>query len=1004
VREKVTLTSLAIPLLLLASPSSQAADAERASEAVPVLSQQKPEELRATISAVEALRAQLAAQNKRPSNGISNDPARIQRQISMTLNEANLLIALGQGQVLSRPQSRASAPASAPGNELGKARSLLAEMLSDTDLMRSMTIKQQALAFRLQGLAAFYQNDFAGALKGFEASLQKDSLSQDAAWAAFMAAEEHFEESNFARARELYQLVKRLTPVGSKSSELAVFKIAWCAVNLASHSEAEAGFLEIIRKSKDKALIADAVRDLAFVSSKTRTEAQILKLFDSAPECGLTFLKKALSAMESQGKLGARSPLRERVLALETDPAARVILWVESIQGVAKEYASLPHVTRLLEVLKEVSGGAQKLPPQKLEALEMASERVCRIFSETYAGRIQSPEKIGKPVLFATVKQLFSEHLKLFAASKKKSQLNSIWLEACELEKDAECLLEVSERNLGDPALKARAGESKLLGLELLSQGPKGASYRPQFMAALAERLGDPSAKNGAVAGAKLAQLQVQDKQYAQAVQTLSTVVRREPTQEYWYGLKWAQLQTGDYAGVMASPQSLGLQTLSGKPDPRLNSVLSEASLKLATQSKASGDVSKMGAYLQQFEKLSGDPAKVNVARDEWIQTLLEKKSHVEVIKRLAELPPSWHQRSEAGAFKAQLLAAVIEQGQFGLIGNWLLSWPEAQRKGQDEALALLGLLYWGGARSISKDRVRALSEAQRNVWLSSAILSVPEWAFEYFRKYPAQTPTEKTMDLLAHRMTGRVSSDDPAHKKAPSIPLTEFEKSAAKVTFPGVSGPGVSKPIKTPVGQYTRMIQASIEKVKKHRSLMVPALKGQVAEVQLRILSAQRGLEQGASDSITGSPLPTGISGAQLEQYKQGIQQLALEFSDQAKELDSARSRIEEKVQKLKQAREQEERDRTLSPLKDRNGLLTSAPSAGVSRFSQAGNAWGALMELERLQGRKLIAGDDYWRTRCWVLAASPQSPALLSYLYEELSEAGATAVIEAWKAGTGK
>ncbi len=998
-------------LSLLGAPAQVDAAPARADGVVPKMSQQPPETLKATVDAVERLRADLDRQNRAGPP----QPARIEKQVNLTLQEARVLISLGQAQTLASPRGKG-----APVQDLasfGRAQSLLSELLNHPVLGARLTAQQKGAAHRLRGTAAFYANDYAAAQKDFDQSLVLDPNSADAPWAAFMAAEEYFEQSDFGRALALYGKVTEKLPAGARMAELAVYKRAWCFVNLSRLGEAEGAFVALVRQSKDDALGTDSARDLAFVLARSKSELQLLEVFDQKLSTtgvrGLAFLRKALSTLEAQGRLQSSSPLRDRALSVETNPAEKAAILLDSVQGVAKEYASLPHAQRLFEVL----AAARTIPAEKREPLEAASERLCRIFPETFLGKAKTPEKIDRPVLFRTTQKLLAEHLNLFPQSKRRVQLNEVWLDVCEAEGDAQCLVTVAERMLASAELakpefksaRAHAQDARMLGLEKRSTTPEGAAERKKFMSALADRLGDPEAKNAAVAGARLAQIQVEQKQYEDAIETLALVLRRQPTHEYWYSLKWAQLQAGRHKDVLLEPAAAGIAQLSGTPDSRLKSVLAEATLKLAAEARTSGEAEQMGQYVLKFEQITNDPAKVNVARDEWITLLFDKKAHVEIIKRLGEFPESWHQRADAGAFKARLLSELMGTGQLQLIGGWLLKWPPSQRKGSEHSLALLGLLYWGGVKSIPLDRVRTLEESQRNVWLMTGVLAHPDWARRYFTQFAAQSPAEKGMDTLSKRLTGILPAVDPAPGPA-SLPLTEFERAASRVTF---NPAGSSRKPPTPQ-QYTQAVQRLVIAVRSQREAMMPAIKGRVGELQLRMIGAQKVLEQRAASAILNSPVPPGLAGPQREQYSAGIKQLASEFEGQVRELDSAQARLGQKMGELKSARDAQERSKILPVLASPDRLVPGAmlePEAVAKnciRLAKGGNTWGALMELERLRAEKVVSDEDYWRLRTWALAsgngapgARTQSEGLRRYLHDELLDAGKSDIIDEWKQG---
>jgi hypothetical protein len=235
---------------------------------------------------------------------------------------------------------------------------------------------------------------------------------------------------------------------------------------------------------------------------------------------------------------------------------------------------------------------------------------------------------------------------------------------------------------------------------------------------------------------------------------------------------------------------------------------------------------------------------------------------------------------------------------------------------------------------------------------------------------------------------------------------LTAFELSAAEVNFPAP----VSKPNKKTLDVYTKALQSAIQSVTALREKMLPSLKGQVAEVQIRILKAQRTLEQRTAQAIVGSPLPGGLSAAQTQQYRDGLKQLALEYQKQVTELDATQAKIQARVAEIKKQADDEEKRKILPPLKSPDVLIDGVsrdldgPTGQLFKLVSKSNTWGALMELERLRAKKLIVDAHYWRLRAWSLASRGQSAVLLKYLFDEFTDSNQQALIDEWKKGASK
>jgi hypothetical protein len=179
------------------------------------------------------------------------------------------------------------------------------------------------------------------------------------------------------------------------------------------------------------------------------------------------------------------------------------------------------------------------------------------------------------------------------------------------------------------------------------------------------------------------------------------------------------------------------------------------------------------------------------------------------------------------------------------------------------------------------------------------------------------------------------------------------------------------------------------------------------VAEVQIRILKSQREIEQKAAAGILRSPLPAGLTPAQTKQYREGLKQLAAEYEKQVVELDATQAKIQSKVAEIKKKTDEEEKLKRLMPLSNPDSLIEGVsrrddePTRQVFALAEGANSWGALIELERLRSRKLIDDPLYWRLRSWSLVRRGQSPALLKYLFDELSDAGQSGLLDEWKKG---
>lgn len=893
----------------------------------------------------------------------------------------------------------------AGSKNLDKADPLL--RLADEDLAfvegaGGMTAAQKAQLVSIRGMIAVDLGKYDEGKARLREAIALNPKADAAIGLSMYLADDAYYGERLAEALTEYQ--RFLNVMGPKDKAKALYKIAWIHLKQERVAEAEK-ILFALAKMKPEDLgemRKDVLADLAATEPALRSDVEILKLLQTelklAPDEEIVFLNQVLLAL--QGEKKPVSPeVYERMFAVERRPFERLSLRLQRARQAHGDSLTKTFQLRFAEMRKEYEAAeaATKAELMKQLGSEMQAETELmvaqlaeQLLRAIRKGDAAAKEKHAWAVLLKNQMTFLDGNFKV----KARADLFRLWLDVCASDKDWACVLDRVGRISKDAdlaTLREGARLEEIAALEELSKTDE-AAHRPRLIAALTEYVKDPKRPDWASVAKRLVAFHIADKDYDKALPLLRSIDAGEKSEDSYYRLQLARYQSGRDAELVKDDRSKSF------PTERIADLLRETHLRLAqTASQSDANFGAYEGHLKEYLARTDDDAKKIALLRGYYGKLEAKGDFAKLSTEILALPPERRFHPELQEFPRRLVARSIEAGDIArvppMIGPLTMATPEDLRF--TEYLARLSLQpqkMWPEVGNL-KDGKR-----QRYV-LGLLALGLPDAMETYNRTHPRSPRDIRDMAFLAMKLrrcdqpltltpAQRAELGDAvplALQPQPSLPV---EKSIAQVVFP--------KAKKLTKASTERMMK-TLDVVRSQRKAVTTALKGQVPDVQIRLLEKAAKLEKGAVDMLISAPQPAGLSPEQSQEYANGVKQMADEFVQQEAQFTKAAEDIRAQVKAL------EEKERT--PVKRPASMEAWPwPADGTLKAlrerAKTKALLPALLELDLLRSVTKMEDGAYWSARAGLLLSKSPCQATVDYVYKELSSNGQTELIKQWSA----
>lgn len=499
---------------------------------------------------------------------------------------------------------------------------------------KTATNEEKAKALFYGGQAYIYQNNYTMAIESFQESIRLDQKSPYVGTMSIFIAETWFDEEKYTEAIKQYNV--HFNKLNELEKALAIYKIAWCLLNLNRYHEAEKNFTSLIGKSWAGHFSADSLKDLAYTGTLFRTEQEIIeqsyKLFKDS-ETQLEYLMQSFNFYLVQSSSMKRPLLFAELMRRVKDPVKKMNLLLIEFHGAQKQYASIEPFRVFLSIESFIK--SEKINTESptfitnKDQLETELQYLAKAYSDTFTGKTKTPEKLEVEELIRTLRYILNFHLIYFPKSKEREVSYKSLLTLCSKQKDFRCLYVLSNKILAEDfskEFKEQIMQEKINAIEsLLAKNPE---LRPEQISTIESYVNEnPNAEKWLLLTKRLTVLLNEEKKFDRSIPWLEKIHKKENTSESLYRLQYALFENGDYKTVAGYTSEVPKD----ENGMKVQKLIGEAHIRLAESSIGKNDFDSYEKNISSFLASNVDEEKANAARLDYLERLLDRKENEKV-------------------------------------------------------------------------------------------------------------------------------------------------------------------------------------------------------------------------------------------------------------------------------------------------------------------------------------------------------------------------------------
>lgn len=861
------------------------------------------------------------------------------------------------------------------------------------------TGEQQAKALYFGGLAQINLGDYEAARKSFLQSLQLNPKASQAPLMNLFVSENLFEAEKYEEA--LKQYGRYYKQYNNPQKALAIYKMGWSYLNLGRTPSAERMLLLLAGQRWAGSFGDDSVKDLAFIASLFRTEDQAIEFaaqnFSKNLELRVRYLTELFLYFANQSSTKKKPILLAEILHLEKDPIKRLGVLIANLRSSQKGFASVEPMNDFLRLHNELTDlkmgpdkpGFDKIGPE----YEAEILKLIKAYGDSFFGKVQGPEKISAEEVGQKLSYLLRQHLKLFPKSSENRNSYEALLATCRQIKDMLCIYEISHeilKKLKDSDLLVQANLDLIRALDVLVQ--EQSQYRNEYVQRLTEFLETfPQDPNWLNFARRLSVLLNEQKSYNESLPWLQKIAQKDSSVESIYRLAWVRFELGQFDEVARTVSEMN----SGPFGQDLKVLVREANLKMAERAQLEGREEEYEKHLKEFIRLSDDPRKIQVARQNFISGLVQKKKYSQLESEMNALSAQERVSEAFAPYSLVLVRHLLVQAHYEKAISFFAQQLSTAQSGLQLEQGLALLL---NDQKLKFFELRSRMKSETQFYLDGLLaLGNPEILVQFYDKILPKTEEQKQTLYLALQVQQKKSQPD-LPKKWASLLGVFVKQSGLKGTsrllrdYMAMEFPKSRWSLQ----RYEKAAQDVVSKVRRARARVIQELEGRSVLEKKEILEKAQASENRTQEMILQSPLPAGLSEIQVQEYRKGLQSLAQEFADQAIEFGRILQNMEEQV-KAFEAQALKIPNPTLWPWPNR------VESSNIQKLVAQNRTAAALGLIEQMKMDGLLNAEEAALLRVGALLQAQPHQVMVDYLAAELTAAGQNSVLEKWR-GLGK
>lgn len=291
-----------------------------------------------------------------------------------------------------------------------------------------------------------------------------------------------------------------------------------------------------------------------------------------------------------------------------------------------------------------------------------------------------------------------------------------------------------------------------------------------------------------------------------------------------------------------------------------------------------------------------------------------------------------------------------------------------------------------------------SLQPKERYYVLSLLAVLKPQTTLEYLHSRPSVDAQEAEFAIIAMKLQKLDRASIQKQESTWLFPPAAFEKSIQDVKIPDRSEPPT---------QFHEDVKVLVAKTQAIRRDLRKETANRPAAVQLRILEADKKLEQQVATFIQQTPGPAGMTGPKLASYKMGLNNISKEFSTAADDISKREAVLNDRLKQAEQSSAPARPDMgpDLKKWPWPQGVLTGENGFDALSKSIADKNFNAAIVLaDLLRSGPLKNNDPYYAVRAGVLLMVSSDDPMRSFVFDELTRANQAPLIAQWQGITAK
>ena len=187
-----------------------------------------------------------------------------------------------------------------------------------------------------------------------------------------------------------------------------------------------------------------------------------------------------------------------------------------------------------------------------------------------------------------------------------------------------------------------------------------------------------------------------------------------------------------------------------------------------------------------------------------------------------------------------------------------------------------------------------SLQPKERYYILSLLTLLEPAYSLEYLHSRPTLDPQEAAFGITALKM--QIQDKAAVQKQVDTwlFPPSDYEKSIHSMKIPSRS---------EPPSQFHDEVKVLVTRTQALRRELRKEVANRPPQIQMRILEADKTLEQQVGNFIKATPAPANMPAARLTSYKMGLSNIAKDFFNSADEIIKQEALVQQRIGESEQA-----------------------------------------------------------------------------------------------------